>query len=96
MSKEKPLEQPQQIPINTGDAMSRGNYSNSMLVTHNPEEFLIDWLLNSPNGVHLVSRIIVSPGHVRRIIDALSENLGKYEGRFGPVRVIETKDQSFN
>lgn len=35
MSKEKPLEQPQQIPINTGDAMSRGNYSNSMLVTHN-------------------------------------------------------------
>jgi hypothetical protein len=96
MSKEKPLEQPQQIPINTGDAMSRGNYSNSMLVTHNPEEFLIDWLLNSPNGVHLVSRVIVSPGHVRRIIDALSENLGKYEDRFGPVRVIEPKDQSFN
>jgi len=96
MSKEKPMEQPQQIPINTGDAMSRGNYSNSMLVTHNPEEFLIDWLLNSPNGVHLVSRVIVSPGHVRRIIDALSENLRKFEDRFGPVRVIEAKDQSFN
>ena len=96
MPKEKPLEQPQQIPINTGDAMSRGCYSNSMLVTHNPEEFLIDWLLNSPNGVHLVSRVIVSPGHVRRIIDALSENLGKYEDRFGPVRAIEPKDQSFN
>jgi len=96
MSKEKPLEQPQQIPINTGDAMSRGSYSNSMLVTHNPEEFLIDWLLNSPNGVHLVSRVVVSPGHVRRIIDALSENLRKYEDRFGPVRTIEPKDQSFN
>jgi len=95
MSKEKP-EPSQQIPINTGDSMSRGNYSNGMLVTHNPEEFMIDWLLHSPNGVHLVSRIIVSPGHVRRIVDALSGNLRKYEDRFGPVRVIEPKDQSFN
>ncbi len=76
--------------------MSRGCYSNCMLVTHNPEEFLIDWLLNSPNGVNLVSRVILSPGHVRRIIDALSENLGKYEDRFGPVRAIEPKDQRFN
>jgi hypothetical protein len=96
MSKEKPPEGAQPIPIVTADAMSRGNYSNGMLVTHNPEEFMIDWLLHSPNGAHLVSRIIVSPGHVRRIIDALTENLRKYEDRFGPVRVIEPKDRSFN
>jgi len=46
-----------------------------MLVAHGPEKFIIDWLLNSPSGTHLVSRIIVSPGHVRRISDALSDNL---------------------
>lgn len=95
MSTGKPPEQ-QQIPIITSDAMSRGQYSNSMLVTHSREEFLIDWLLNSPTGAHLVSRVIVSPGHMRRIIDALTENLHKYESRFGPVRAAEPTDRSFN
>ena len=65
-----------------------------MLVAHGPEKFIIDWLLNSPSGTHLVSRIIVSPGHVRRIIDVLSDNLKQYEGQFGPVRVLKPKDQS--
>ena len=69
----------QTMQINTVDEVSRGHYSNSMLVSHGPEEFIIDWLLQSPNGVHLVSRIIVSPGHMKRIVSALQENLEKYE-----------------
>ena len=96
MSNEKPPEGTQQIPILTGDEMSRGRYSNNMLVTHSPEEFIIDWLLNSPSGTHMVSRIIVSPGHMKRIIGALSENMQKHESKFGSVKVIEEKDQSFH
>jgi hypothetical protein len=68
------------LQINTADETSRGRYSNSMVVSHGPEEFIIDWLLQSPNGVHLVSRIIVTPGHMKRIVSALQENLAKYEG----------------
>ena len=67
------------LQVNTADEVSRGHYSNSMLVSHGPEEFIIDWLLQSPNGVHLVSRIIVSPTHMKRIIAALQENVDKYE-----------------
>jgi hypothetical protein len=67
------------LQINTVDEVSRGHYSNSMLVSHGPEEFIIDWLLQSPNGVHLVSRVIVTPGHMKRIVSALQENLAKYE-----------------
>jgi hypothetical protein len=96
MAIEKPPESAQQIQINTGDEMSRGRYSNNMAVSHSPEEFIIEWLLNSPSGTHLVSRIIVSPGHLKRIIDALSENMERYESKFGSVRVIEKKDQAFN
>jgi len=88
--------QQKQIQINTGDDMSRGRFSNSMLVTHSPEEFIIDWLLNSPSGTHLVSRIIVSPGHVKRIISALSDNLKKYEQKFGEVTTIEPSEQTFH
>ena len=81
--------EPQPMQINTSDEMSRGRYSNSMLVGHGPEEFIIDWLLQSPNGAHLVSRIVVTPGHMKRIVKALEENLSRYEQNFGEIRTVE-------
>ena len=59
---ENKINEPQPMQINTSDEISRGRYSNSMLVAHRPEEFIMDWLLQSPNGAHLVSRIIVTRG----------------------------------
>ena len=91
-----PEKKSKQIQVKTADEMSRGRYSNSMFVAHGPEEFIIDWLLNSPTGAHLVSRIIVTPGHVRRIINALSENLKKYEEKFGEIKLIEPGDQKYH
>jgi hypothetical protein len=96
MPDEKPTVGPPPIQVETGDEMSRGRYSNTMLVSHSAEEFMMEWLLSSPSGHHLVSRVIVSPGHVKRIIAALSENLNKYEERFGPVRVVENSDPAFH
>jgi hypothetical protein len=82
-------QQKKQVQINTGDEILRGRFTNSMLISHNAEEFIIDWLLNSPSGAHIVSRIIVTPGHIKRIISALQENLNKYESHFGPVTPAE-------
>lgn len=79
----------QTIQINTSDEMSRGRYSNSMLVAHGAEEFIMDWLLQSPNGPHLQSRIIVTPGHMKRIVKALQENLEQYERNFGEIGIVE-------
>jgi hypothetical protein len=95
MSDEKKPQQPV-IQISTGDEMSRGHYSNNMLILHSREEFILDWLLNSPAGTHLVSRIVVSPAHVKRIIGALVENVRKYEDKFGPITIPEPKDQAFH
>ena len=96
MSKEKPPEETRQIQIITGDEMARGRYSNNMAVSHSPEEFIIEWLLNSPSGTHLVSRVIVSPGHMKRIIDALSDNMRKYESKYGSVPAAGGEDPSFH
>lgn len=84
------------IQINTNDELSRGRYSNLLLITHSPDEFILDWILNSPNGPHLLSRIIVSPGHAKSIIEALTHNINQYEEKFGPVRVIEKGDQKYH
>ena len=43
----------------------------------------IDWLLNSPGGTHLVARIIISPGHMKRVIGALTDNLSRFEQQHG-------------
>jgi hypothetical protein len=85
-----------EIQINTGDEMSRGRYSNSMMVSHSVDEFILDWLLNSPNGTHLLSRIIVSPAHVKRIINALKENLDNYEKHFGSIKETMSVDHKFH
>ncbi len=86
----------EQIQIKANEEMSQGRYSNSMFIAHGPEEFIIDWLLNSPTGAHLVSRIIVTPGHVKRIISALSDNLKRYEEKFGEIKLAEPSDQQFH
>ena len=77
------------MQINTTDDMSRGRYSNSMLVVHGAEEFIMDWLLQSPSGAHLVSRIIVAPAHMKRIVSALNENLDRFEEEYGEIKTVE-------
>lgn len=54
----------------------------------------MDWLLQSPNGVHLVSRIIVTPGHMKHIVAALQENLSNYERAYGPVSATSAEPPS--
>lgn len=85
-----------QIQIKANEELSQGRYSNSMFIAHGPEEFIIDWLLNSPTGAHLVSRIIVTPGHVKRIINALRDNLEKYEEKYGEIKLTEAPDQKMH
>jgi hypothetical protein len=84
------------IQINTGDDILRGKYSNNLIATHSSDEFILDWLLNSPSGVHLVSRIIVSPSHIKRVIHALKENLDNYEKQFGSVKETVSLDHKFH
>jgi hypothetical protein len=93
MSKTSDPQQTQSIQINTIDEISRGRYSNLMIVSHSPDEFILDWLLNSPNGAHLVSRIIVSPSSLKQTIEALVTNLQQYEKEFGTIKVIAQKNQ---
>ncbi|NPU82897.1 MAG: DUF3467 domain-containing protein [Syntrophaceae bacterium] len=96
MSNESTTPPQQSVQIITGDDMARGRYSNNLAVAFNPEEFILDWLLSSPGGIHLVSRIIVSPSHVKRIIDLLTKNLERYEEQFGRIPFRESVDPHFH
>ena len=75
----------QQIQIRAKDEDLKGTYSNMMQITHTKEEFVLDFFtILGQQGV-LASRVIMSPGHIKRMIRALQENLQQYEGRFGQI-----------
>ena len=83
-------EQPegQQLNIELSEAMAEGVYSNLAIITHNPTEFVVDFvqiLPNVPKG-KVRSRVILNPLHAKRLMRALTENVGKYEAQFGVIK----------
>ncbi len=78
-------QQPQQIPITIPDALKGGVYCNNMIITHSKEEFIMDFLMMAPGGGALVSRVIMSPGHMKRTLAALQTNIKNYEDNYGKI-----------
>jgi len=73
------------IQIKLTDDILGGVYSNHMQVTHTREEFVLDFMSIFPPAGKVNARVISSPGHMKRIILALQDNLRKYEAQFGPI-----------
>lgn len=74
------------INIKANDQTLRGQYANMMQVSHAREEFILDFMLAFPPQGELVSRLIVSPAHMKRIMNALKDNVHKYEAQFGIIQ----------
>ncbi|KKW22199.1 MAG: hypothetical protein UY65_C0030G0008 [Parcubacteria group bacterium GW2011_GWA2_51_12] len=79
--------QQQQIQLRIRDDEARGVYSNAMRVKHSKEEFCLDFLNIFPPLGAVTARVIMSPGHLKRMLKALNENLDIYEKAFGPVDI---------
>lgn len=77
--------QQQQIQIKASDDTLRGVYANMMQIAHTKEEFVMDFMNVLPPQGMLVSRVVTSPGHLKRIVAALQDNLKRYEAQFGKV-----------
>jgi len=87
--------QGKQILIKISDEQFAGRYSNQMMVRHTPEEFILDFINFFPgdNQASVVSRVIMSPRHIKRMLGALQENLSRFEEQFGKVKAAEGPEQ---
>lgn len=81
--------QHQEIKVNFPPHLQGGVYSNNMLVSHTKEEFIMDFMMVAPPVGTVMSRVIISLGHVKRMISALQDNVQKYEARFGTIQAAE-------
>ena len=88
----QPKSNQKQMQIKIADEILKGVYANAMQVFHSKEEFVIDFMnLSLHQGVGIVnSKVIMSPGHLKRVIAALSDNLTKYENQFGKIEEAES------
>jgi len=78
-----------EIKVNFPQELQGGVYANNMVVAHTKEEFILDFLMVAPPAGTVTARVIVSPGHMKRILEALRENLSKYENTFGTIQIAE-------
>ena len=88
------MEEKKKIKIRARNEDLKGAYSNLMQVFHTKEEFVLDFFLASPPEGILTSRVIMSSGHLKRMIKALQENVKKYEEKFGKIDEAEAPQEN--
>ena len=86
MKKDKAKEN--NINIELDESIAQGLYSNLVIVNHSPTEFVLDFINVMPGApkAKVKSRIILTPDHTKKFINALGENLNKYEKSFGKIK----------
>jgi hypothetical protein len=85
---ENPTTPPGQVQIKADEREMQGVYSNLVMIQHHAEEFTLNFVYVFPNGTQgkLMSSVIVSPGHAKRIWRALGENISRFEAQYGTIK----------
>ncbi|MCX7910314.1 MAG: DUF3467 domain-containing protein [Endomicrobia bacterium] len=78
----------QQIQIEIDDLTAQGVYSNLAVISHSPDEFILDFIFIQPQvpKAKVRARVVTSPGHIKRFLAALQDNIKKYEEKFGEIK----------
>jgi hypothetical protein len=89
---------PPKLQVQIDDDVAQGTYSNLVLINHTENEFVLDFAFIQPaNGRAKVrTRIISSPRHTKRLLQALQKNLERYEERFGAIDIAAEEDPVFH
>ena len=66
-----------------------GTYSNLAIITHSHSEFIIDFATILPGlpKPDISNRIVMTPEHAKRLLNALMDNVTKYESQFGLINL---------
>lgn len=78
----------QKIDIAVSDEVAEGIYSNLAIITHSNSEFILDFVNIMPGMTKgkVKSRIILTPEHAKRLLNALQDNVRRFESYHGEIR----------
>ncbi len=77
-----------QLNIELPEEVAEGIYSNLAIISHSQTEFVVDFVRLVPNvpKAKVKSRIILTPTHAKRLLNALADNVRKFESQHGPIQ----------
>jgi hypothetical protein len=86
---------PPSLSIELNEETAEGVYSNLVMISHSPEEFILDFIRVMPGvpKARVKSRVVVTPGHAKRLLAALADNLRRYEAQYGEVGDVHPDPQ---
>lgn len=89
MDKNQEQNAPQQINIELGEKEAEGIYSNLAIISHSPAEFVFDFtrLLPGIPKARVHARIIMTPQHAKMFLNAVMDNIMRYEQQHGEIKV---------
>ncbi len=87
-----------QLNLDLKPEVAQGTYSNLAIITHSRSEFILDFAAMLPGLTkpEVRSRILMTPEHCKRLLHALTDNMGRYEAQFGPVDLGGEPKNTFN
>lgn len=70
-----------EIQVELSEEMAQGTYANLAIITHSSSEFILDFVRMVPGvpKAKVKSRVILTPDNARRLLDALADNIAKYD-----------------
>lgn len=87
MNEKTPEPIQQHINVELGEKEAEGTYSNLAIISHSPAEFVIDFTRIMPGvpKARVHSRIIMTPQHAKLFLNALRDNIAKFEQQYGEI-----------
>jgi len=77
-----------QLNIELSEEIADGIYSNLAIISHSASEFVIDFIKVMPGmpKAKVKSRILMTPEHAKRLVNALEDNIEKFEAVHGKIK----------
>lgn len=87
-----------QMEIELSEEEASGTYSNLVMISHSASEFILDFISVMPGRpkAKVEKRMVLTPDHAKRLVNALSENIERFEKENGPINDDEQVDVPFN
>jgi len=73
-------------------------YSNFVIVSHSPEEFVLDFahILPGKEEAKVIARIIMTPKNAKNFLMAISNNIANFERQFGEIVLPQKPAEKFS
>ena len=77
-----------QLNIELPEDMAEGVYANLAMIAHSNSEFVLDFIRMMPGvpKARVKARVVLTPEHAKRLLQALNDNIVKYEEAFGAIK----------